>query len=138
MRSSYLAGGGAGAQPVEGRLALEEEHAAELDAAGDLAAAGAFVEPALPGLRPFRRRQLGDELVESQQPRGRRGLARGRDPLRELLGEPWRERVGEHVDRLGARRPDLAAGSLVSFRICAQSSSVSWRAAEVGLGERVP
>ena len=69
---SYLVAVRAGAEPGERGLALEEEHAAELDAAGDLAAAGALVEPALPGLGRLARRQLGDELVEGQQPRGGR------------------------------------------------------------------
>jgi len=65
-------GGCAGAQPSERRLSVEEEHAAELDAAGDLAAACALVQPALPGLRALRRRQLGYELVEpTRLPDGR-------------------------------------------------------------------
>jgi len=103
------------AQPGEGRLALEEEHAAELDAAGDLAAAGALVEPAFPGLRSLRGRQLGYELVEREQPGGRRRLGRWAwgDPLRELLGEPWCQRFGEQID---GRRSVSALGQGVRRR----------------------
>jgi hypothetical protein len=88
----------AGAQPGEGGLALEEEHAAELDAAGNLAATRALVQPALPRLRSLRGRQLGDELVECQQPSGRWLGAGNRRPFGELARDPRRERFGERVD----------------------------------------
>ena len=89
--------------PGERRLALEEEHAAELDAAGDLAAAGALVEPALPGLRTLRPRQFGDQFVEGQKTSVRRRFrtGRGRTPdLGKLLGDPGCKRVGERDDGL--------------------------------------
>src|SRR6266536_6315452 len=105
IRFLLFSGRCARAQPGERGLAFEEEHPAELDAARDLAAARALIQPALPGLRTFRWRQLGDELVECQRPRRWRFAAgRYQRAARQLLGYPRSKRLRQDGNGLRGRR----------------------------------
>jgi len=98
IQSAVLAAG----EPGDRLFGVEEEPAAELVAAGHLAFAGAFVDPALPRLLGLRGWELGDELVEAEQPPRRR---RGRGGLVGKFGgqvghEGGGQEFGELVEQL--------------------------------------
>jgi hypothetical protein len=90
-------------EPGDRLFRLEEEATAEFVAAGNLAFAGSFVEPAFPGAFALGGGELGDELVEAEQPPRRR--LRGRDGLAGEFGrEPGRQRLGDQAGEVGEQR----------------------------------
>src|SRR5579862_7190744 len=114
-------GGGAGLQPLVGGFGAEVEGAAELDAAGDVAVAAFFVEPAFPGGGLLGGGEGGDELVEAEQLGERRPAGPVAFPVSrfDAVNDPLRDLVGEAVDQLRAEVLQLrfwlraAAGAVV-------------------------